>query len=339
MLQTQFIHTPAPPSRTYTGLLSIFILFWMSLCALSVPLQAQTIPETTFPKTAPLSDLLQGNASFRMVLGRVALDTKRYRVGQFRFKKAEMPEDLPADTLRTLTISLERGLPNLVLYRSTPTERWLIEARGNGRCKIQYTNSSEAYSLTWDQPASGMIKIDLESKGEKQSHSALSVWHLRFEEPDFCTQHLFPMLLKLEPNWNLELIATETEKRMEEVLQIEPQISERKIQELMQEFSSNNASTRDKAHRELRALGLAILTPLMMVDMEQLELEQRLRIERLVQTMKPTTDDTPNRLAAWLAGDYAVCQRVASKLEGEAKKQGVAYLRGLSGIESNSIIR
>lgn len=339
MLRSHHIGIPAQLWHLSPGLLSFFVLCWMSLCGLTSQLRAQPIPEATFPKTAPLSDLLQGNASFRMVLGRIALDTKRYRVGQFRFKKAEMPEDLPADTLRTLTISLERGLPNLVLYRSTATERWMIEARGNGRCKIHYTNSSEGYALTWDQPASGMIKIDLENQGEKQSHSALSVWHLRFEEPDFCTQHLFPMLLKLEPNWNLELVAKETEKRMEEVLQIEPQISERKIQELMQEFSSNNASTRDKAHRELRALGLAILTPLMMVDAEQLELEQRLRIERLVQTMKPTTDDTPNRLAAWLAGDYAVCQRVASKLEGDAKKQGVAYLQGLSGIESSSIIR
>lgn len=309
------------------------------------PLQAQTAAEPTihqhtFPNTSTLSDLLQGNASFRMVLGRAILDSKRYRVGQFRFKKsADSTDELPADTLRTLTISLEQGLPNLVLYRSTETERWMIEARGNGRCKIHYTNSAETYALTWDQPARGMIQVNLACKGVEKAYSGLSIWHLRFEEPELCAQHLFPMLSKLEPNWNLELIATETEKRIEEVLQIEPQVNEREIHELMQEFSSNNASTRDKAHRELRAKGLAILTPLLMVDTERLDLEQRLRIERLIQNMKPNTDDTPNRLAAWLAGDYAVCQRVASRLEGEAKKQSIAYLQGLSGIEATNVIR
>ena len=307
------------------------------------PLHAQPALESTensFPDTAPLSDLLQGNASFRMVLGRAILDSKRYRVGQFRFKKtADSNDELPADTLRTLTISLEQGLPNLVLYRSTDKERWMIEARGNGRCEIHYTNAAEKYTLTWDQPASGMIRVDLDNQGVKKTVTALSIWHFRFEEPELCTQHLFPMLSKLEPNWNLELIATETEKRIEEVLRIEPQVNERRIHELMQEFSSNNASTRDKAHRELRAMGLAILTPLLMVDTERLDLEQRLRIERLIQNMKPNTDDTPNRLAAWLAGDYAVCQRVASRLEGEAKQQSIAYLQGLSGIEATNIIR
>lgn len=323
-------------------------LFWLLSIALTTSITfcdslsaqpAESIEASSFPNTPPLSDLLQGNASFRMVLGRVALDPKRYRVGQFRFKKSDKPEDNPVDVLRTLTISLERGQPNLVLYRSTPTDRWMIEARGNGRCKIQYTHTQAVYGLTWDQPASGLIKIELEQSGKKKHYTTMSLWHFRFEEPTIATQHIFPMLLKLEPNWNLELIAKETEERMEEVLQIQPQVTERQVQELMQEFSSNNASTRDRAHRELRTKGLAILTPLMMLDVNQLEMEQRLRVERLIQAMKPTTDDTPNRLAAWLAGDYGVCQRVAAKLEGDAKKQGLAYLKGLSGIESSSIIR
>ncbi|MBL8869139.1 MAG: hypothetical protein JNK90_05055 [Planctomycetaceae bacterium] len=337
----QIKNPPSPKSHhfVFSKLLSFLLILWMSLCALPRQVLAQSAEAEKFPDTPALDSLLNGNASFRLVLGRIVLDTKRYKVGQFRFKNADVGDSLPADTLRTVTISLEQGQPNLVLYRSTPTERWMIEARGNGRCKIQYTHSEKAYSLTWDQPASGGIKVHLEQNGIKKSFTGLSAWHLRFEDPELCSQHLFPMFLKIEPNWNLELIAKETEKRMEEVLQIAPLVTERKIQELMQEFSSNNASTRDKAHRELRSLGLAILTPLMSLNMQQLDLEQRLRVERLIQTMRPTTDDTPNRLAAWLSGDYAICQRIASKLEGDAKQQGIAYLQGLSGIESGNIIR
>ena len=299
--------------------------------------QSPSVPK--FPETTSVAEMLQGNASFRLALGRIILDAKRYRVGQFRFKAQETPADVSPQLLRTLTVSLERGQPNLVLYRSTPTERWMIEARSNGRCKIDYANSATNYKITWNQPVHGPIKIDLTSENKTQTLSTQSIWHLRFEQPELCEQHLFPMLLKIEPNWNLELIAAETEKRLEEVFQVAPQVTEQRIQTLLQEFTSSNASTRDKAHRELRSLGLAILTPLTKLDWDRLEPEQRLRIERLVHTMKPTTDDTPNRLAAWLAGDFAVCERIALKLKGDAKKQGLNYLQALSGSEANRVIR
>ena len=303
---------------------------------------SQIEPESNaspFPDSVPLTELLQGNASFRMVLGRVALDTKRYRVGQFRFKKNDSVEATADKCLRTLTIALEYGEPNLVLYRSNDVERWMIEAKGNGRCKIQFTNSSLEYAITWDQPSHGLIELTLESKGHVEKFKVLSLWHLRFEHPEVCSQHVFPMLLKIEPNWNLELLASETESRMVDVLQVEPTVTERAVRELMEEFTSPNAMNRDKAHRRLRSLGLAILTPLMSADIDAMPAEQRMRIERLMNAMRPTTDDTPNRLAAWLAGDYAVCQSIAARMEGEAKLQGMAYLQGLSGTQSASIIR
>lgn len=334
------------PSRTDGQLLEMisklmanlsFLLIGLSI--LSTPSLGQPPNESNSPETISVAEMLQGNASFRLVLGRIILDTKRYRVGQFRFKAQEPPDSAASQMLQTLTVSLERGQPNLVLYRSTQTERWMIEARGNGRCKIDYANSTTNYKLTWNQPVHGPIQIELTSENKTETLSTQSIWHLRFEQPKLCEQHLIPMLLNIEPNWNLEMIAAETEKRLEEIFQVPPQVTEQQIQELLQEFTSNNASTRDKAHRELRSLGLAILTPLMILDWEHLEPEQRLRIERLVQTMKPTTDDTPNRLAAWLAGDFSVCERIAMKLKGDAKKQGLAYLQALSGSEANRIIR
>jgi hypothetical protein len=313
----------------------LFISLWF----LSTSSLGQSPNEPKFPEESSIAEMLQGNASFRLVLGRILLDTKRYRVGQFRFKVQEPADIAASQGLRTLTVSLERGQPILVLYRSTPTERWMIEARSNGRCKIDYANSATNYKVTWNQPAHGPIKIELTSENKTQTFSTQSIWHLRFEHPKLCEQHLFPMLLNIEANWNLELIAAETEKRLEEVFQVPPQVTAQQIQALLQEFTSNNASTRDKAHRELRSLGLAILPPLMTLDWEHLEPEQRLRIERLMHTMKPTTDDTPNRLAAWLAGDFAVCERIALNLKGDAKKQGLAYLQALSGSEANRIIR
>lgn len=319
--------------------LPLCIGLWLVWPEMTETLFAQSASQLTFPETLPLSDLLRGNASFRLVLGRIILDGKRYRVGQFRVRNSDNQGQIDQSTPGTLTIALDQSQPNLSLYRSNAKERWMVEARSNGRCRINYANYEADYKITWDQPSHGSINISLEHGGTKQAHSTMSVWHLRFEQPEFCQTHIFPLLLKVEPNWNLDLIASETEQRLQETLQLEPQITRRRTEELLHEFTSNNASTRDKAHRELRQHGLAILPQLMSLEWQSMEPEQRLRIERLIRTMRPIADDTPNRLAAWLAGDYGICQQVATKLEGNARKQGFAYLQGLSSTESSNIIR
>lgn len=317
---------------------SVFTCLLVSILAFATPQKTQG--QERFLASGTPAELLAGNASFRLTLGRLILDSKRYRVGQFRFKQAV--GDIPVDpnVLRTLTISQENGQPNLILHRSTPTQRWHIEAKGNGRTVIHFQDTANGYQLTWDQPAHGLIKVRIESSRIDQTLNGLSLWHIYFADPDLCLNHLFPLISTLEPNLNPELIATETEQRMIDVLQMEPIVSEKQINILLTEFTSNNSSTRDRAHRELRELGLVTLTPLMMSDLDKMEPEQNRRIERLIQTMRPTTDDTPNRLAAWLAGDYNVCQLIAARMEGDKKEHGLAYLKNLSGPPpTTSIIR
>jgi hypothetical protein len=292
----------------------------------------------SFPEGPELSEMLQGNSAFRMVLGRVSLDVRKYRVGQFRFKTDANGKPSDSKIIRSLNITLERGSPNLVLHRKQESQNWNIEAKGNGRTRLQFDDNANNYSVVWDQPAHGVISVVVREGDKSTSIKALSLWHIWFERPEICKDHLFPMLSKIEANWNLELIARETDTRLKEALAISPIVSEKKVRDLLQEFNSNDSTVRDRAHRELRYLGLAALTPMMVTNLEPLGPEQSRRIERLIQTMRPNTDDTPNRLASWLSCDSMVCRAIATRLDGQAKDSGILYVERLTG-ETPATIR
>ena len=308
-------------------------IFLCMLLKITSPCQA-----ALFPEGPELSEMLQGNAAFRMVLGRISLDVRKYRVGQFRFKTDANGKPSDNKIIRSLNLTLERGSPNLVLHRKQENQNWVIEAKGNGRTRIQFDESSSNYSVVWDQPSHGIISVVIREGDTSTSIKALSLWHIWFERPQICKEHLFPMLSKIEPNWNLELIARETDTRLKEALAISPIVSEKRVRDLLQDFNSNDSTIRDRAHRELRYLGLAALTPMMVTNLEPLGPEQSRRIERLIQTMRPNTDDTPNRLASWLSCDSMVCRSIATRLDGPAKDSGILYVERLTG-ETPPIIR
>lgn len=318
--------------------------FWYSISATTLIFMCmvlsmiQPCQSGPFPEGPELSEMLQGNSAFRMVLGRVSLDVRKYRVGQFRFKTDPNGKPTDSKTIRSLNITLERGSPNLVLHRKHESQNWIIEAKGNGRTRLQFDDSASDYSIVWDQPSHGIISIVVREGDKRTSLKSLSLWHIWFERPEICKEHLFPMLSKVESNWNLELIALETDTRLKEALAISPIVSEKKVRDLLQDFNANDSVIRDRAHRELRYLGLAALTPMMVTNLEPLGPEQSRRIQRLIQTMRPNTDDTPNRLASWLSCDSMVCRAIATRLDGPAKDTGILYVERLTG-ETPPIIR
>jgi len=158
-------------------------------------------------------------------------------------------------------------------------------------------------AMKYEQSREGGVRLIVDEDGRARRHEADNFWALMLLAPTDTQEHLLPVLLKLRPGWPLAETADGIEEALVQLAGSESRPDRRRWEELVGQLGSRSFQQRRSAERRLREVGPAVLAYLKSIPLEQLDAERRTRIERLLEALSSSTDDTPGRVAMWLIDD------------------------------------
>jgi hypothetical protein len=267
--------------------------------------------------------LRSGVVKFRFVLGRLSLDPPLH-------VKCERAADLP-DGNESLEVTACRGIPSLH-YRLHNSQRRLavdVTHAEHVRCVSQIDEDHQAERLEIDQPASGPVRLRFEitnqATGEIQrdQFTVTSLVHLQAQYPSIYRRHVAPLCAVLMEGTPPVCQANDLITALRNA-DDGPSAVYSQVCELVESLRSADRQIRNEAEQKLIGLGLPVLSVLDGLPTTDLETEQRLRLDRVRESITPASNDTPAQLAQWLASDIQFWNSVADNLS-------VAQLSSLDG--------
>ncbi|HEY4308007.1 MAG TPA: hypothetical protein VGN12_01025 [Pirellulales bacterium] len=208
-----------------------------------------------------------------------------------------------------LTIDLKGGRPDVTYERIAPDERFVIDIDDGTKVSAQMIprSMSDRAAVNFLQPVDGPLVLTVSTDSESKRYQAATVWHLMLIEPEVCREHLLPLLEVLRPAWKLGEQSEEIENLLCHGKEGRPAIRHYSWQQLIGELASNRYVERERAERQLHALGPIILPFLRSQEPPALDPEQAFRIRRLLRELSPDAgEDTSERVVAWLTEDASV---------------------------------
>ena len=241
-------------------------------------------------------------ARFDLVLGRLQLSSEYFRIGAAHER---MALDGGRERVRSLSISTLRGKPSLQFRDQGGDEEVQLSFKADRQVDISLTagRESDRHKLTYHQPAEGPISVRVEfSDGRKTfDFKARSIWHLALDEPQFVDTYLQPCVSRFDPSWQIARTATDARKLLNNSLHPSDPLQ---VQRLIEQLDADLSSERQAALSQLESMGIAAEHPLRRSLATDLSSQQQTSIDRLLSTIQPVGNDTPMRVAIWLAAEF-----------------------------------
>jgi hypothetical protein len=208
-----------------------------------------------------------------------------------------------------LAIDLGAGRPDITYERTAPDERLVIDIDDGNKVSAQLMprSTSDRAMVNFLQPVDGPLVLTVATDVESKRYQAATLWQLLLSEPEVCREHLVPLLEVVRPAWHLGQQAQEIESLLCHGKLGLPAIRYSSWQQLVGELASHRYVERERAERQLLALGPIILPFLRSQERQELDPEQAFRNRRLVRELSAdASEDAPERVAAWLTEDASV---------------------------------
>ena len=236
------------------------------------------------------------------------------------------------DRSERLTMDLTAQLPSVYYQQESEQLQLFIEIVGGRSVRIRLVPGSDndLVQVDFSQQEGEPLTLSIGSDTDRHTVRGDSLWHLLLVEPELCRQHLEPLLELWRPGWHLMQTSDEIENALfHQVSQRRPSQPAR-WRELVDLLGDERFSAREAAFRELRRSGPAVLTFLRGLDPEQLDAEQWFRVRRLISVLSATyEEDTPQRVAAWLAPDARVWLAMLNRDDQQKRRVAAQQLEAL----------
>lgn len=176
----------------------------------------------------------------------------------------------------------------------------------DGDFAMDRTSHAGAFTMRFRQPAAGPLSLTLREGDSERRFDAESFWHLYVAQPGLVRRHLVPYLEWLRPSWQLAGTGWSIEEALFVQAQQPRQLDTDRWARLVDDLASARFAERQKAQRELLAVGQIILPYLEALDERRLDAEQLSRIRTLIERLSVGYEDTTDRIATWLVADPRV---------------------------------
>lgn len=261
---------------------------------------------------------------FEICLGRIVLG-KGYHTGSRTWTLSKEKEKVK-ETLVTQAAST----PSLEYQWETEAERVQLSWNSAGKLRLARTVGDK--TTVYNQEKSGPASLVLESAdGTSKVYQANHLWLLWLNEPDVCKESLAPALTTLRADWNpdacLQQAIAEMDGYSEETLAGRREEWSKWVMDL----ADASFAHRRRADRALRNNGISAWSWLARTNRSQLDPEQNERVSGILNDLKATGDDTPQRLAAWLAEDQDAWLALMRGERLESRQRAKAQLERLLG--------
>ena len=273
-----------------------------------------------------------GFVRFQLIQGRLLLDPPRHRQGS---QSREEP-----GIYESITVTARRGLPSLHYICQSEYQHLTLSVQDASTVRIESLLKATGERALLIQPAFGPIEWQ-SSRGElSQKLTATTLLHLRHQDSIGFDQHLEPMIRRALRGRSLAELARSTLDQMvhhtNDTTSLTVRPSMTLVRTLVDELASPERSIRVAAERELLVMGTVILPLVQTINTIDFDAEQRLRIRRIVNRLRPMTDDTPATLALMLVNDRQYWDGLSRSLAPEQLANVNSHLN-LTGLASISL--
>ncbi len=261
---------------------------------------------------------------FEVVMGRIVALNSRYEQ-----TRTASTGDVNSDYREILSLSVDNGIPSVRYERRTSTDLLSLEViEGNQvELTLKPRGENQQDSLHYFQPHEGRVRLTI---GE-QSVEAVNVWHLFMVASKDQVARLCSCLEYLRPGWRLPDTATAIETALFRLSTSGYRPDKEQVNRLVRQLGSKSFKTRQRADRELRGMGIRVLSALADVDTLRLDSEQKARMEGIRQAVMSQSDDTPERVASWMIEDRQVWLTLLSHGDMEKRIAALEHLSDIAG--------
>ncbi|TWT98266.1 hypothetical protein [Stieleria varia] len=261
----------------------------------------------------PRSDFFaeNGMARFRLRSGRLHLDRSCYRKGSAQF--AVPPEN--EEFTETISVMAARGLPSMHYSVNHPEQRISVSVQDATWMRIESTLTKTGEQAILEQPHHGELVWTVQRGQLNEKYRGASLIHLLAQDSTGIKLHCGDLFRQLLDGRCLMQIHHQTQVELMGQLENIPEISDTAVDELIEGLRSDRASSRRHAMKQLLQLGRPAAPMLRKVLLSNdLEIEQRERIQEVLAQILSVEDDTPASLASSLANDREHWRHVAHRM-------------------------
>ncbi|MBI2826082.1 MAG: hypothetical protein HYX69_15465 [Planctomycetia bacterium] len=234
------------------------------------------------------------------------------------------------DRRERLSIDLSTGQPTVSYERVTPREHFSYVIMAGDHVVIRQIprSSADQPTVAFFQQTDGPVTLTVTSGDDTEIYQGTNLWQLLLIEPDACRRHLLPLVETMRPGWLLARQADAIEELLCQGGRVRSDGDRRKWQQAVVLLGSSRYSDRERAEEQLAAAGQRVLSFLQGQDRRQLDAEQWFRMRRIIRQLSGGgEEDTPDRVAFWLADDprawFAILSRASvSKRRTATEKLG-----------------
>lgn len=275
---------------------------WSVATALGIGLLIIPTIAKAQPSVEPSLILSTHCARFHVMLGRLHLDPSFYKKVRLHQVRPEIDQGE-----EYLFVSASAGVPSLHYQRTRSDHQVTIDTLSIDALRIEKTrrlNSGIDESLLIEQPSRGPIRVTHRVGSNSREFSSASFWHMLVESPLLFEQEILPLLSLMIQREPWQRGADEIQQRLQQRASSEPLVTRQQIHHWVKQLSSSQRSQRQAARKQLLSVGVGVLPILATIDPTTLDAEQKMRIGQIEKHMRCARQDTPDRVAAWLATDY-----------------------------------
>lgn len=232
------------------------------------------------------------------------------------------------DRQERLAISAAGGEITLNYRFTTPQAQFTIDVVQANQLTMRWQPDAadQPAPLELNQPASGPLMLRVGPEGQRQEWRGSTLWHLMIAAPQVARERVIPMIEAIRPDWRLADQLGAVEDALERTGRTARRIDRSAILALIAQLGSPRYGERLAAERQLRQRGVELVPVLRSLDSAQLDREQEFRLRQIAESiMGIDEEDTPERVATWLAGDpwiwYHLLARDDLELRSVAKDQ------------------
>jgi hypothetical protein len=270
-----------------------------------------------------------GFVRFQLIQGRLLLDPPRHRQGSQTREEPGIYE--------SITVTARRGLPSLHYICQSDHQHLTLSVQDASTLRIESLLKATGERALLIQPAFGPIEWRSSRGVLSQELKANTLLHLRQQDPIGFDEHLEPMIRRALRGRSLSQLAQSTHDQMvrhaDTATGLKSRPSIESVSVLVRDLASPTKSTRVAAERKLLAQGTVILPILDSIESLDFDAEQRHRIRRIIDRLRPYTDDTPATLALMLVNDRQYWEGLSSSLQPEQLASVNSHLK-MTGLAS-----
>jgi hypothetical protein len=267
-----------------------------------------------------------------MVLGRITV-IPRHR-GSVRVSTSAAEGQSSSELL---VVNSEHDCPLVRYERVDANASLAVEIHDYNRIQLRSDAHGNAprSSFEYRQPADGPVQLSVHDSGGTSEFSAKSLWHLLLGERLVCQRTIVPILEQLRPDWNLLAMTERIEAELLSGAMADRPTTRDEMERLVRELDATQFQRRQVADERLRSFGVVVLPHLdVLAERERAagrgwSWEQRARIGKIRQRFAQGGDDTPDRVAYWLADDEQAWLALLKHPDAECRQLAVMRMRVL----------